>query len=165
MIQNQFIYTRHSIWPIPAVALSETWVCGRPIFEITSSIPVGGINVYLLWMLCVVQAEVFASGRSPTVCVSVWVWSWYLNNKEYLAQGALNYLNKSVCISILGYWNLHSKFRSFEITLCNPEIYILYLAGDVCWVSSFLSSNFHTEYKVRKNIGTLEVVKFNLWDY
>ena len=37
------------------VALSKVWVCGRSPAEIVGSNPVGGVDVCLSWVLCVVR--------------------------------------------------------------------------------------------------------------
>ena len=52
---------------------SKAWVCGRSLAGIVNSNPAGGAVVCLLRVLCVVQVEVSASGRSlvqrsPTEC-------------------------------------------------------------------------------------------------
>ena len=53
-------------------ARSEAWVCGRSLVGNAGSNRVGGIDVCLLWVLCVV-GQVSASGwslvqRNPTEC-------------------------------------------------------------------------------------------------
>jgi hypothetical protein len=58
---------------IPAAAQSKVWVCGHSLVGIAGSNPAGGMDVCLLWVLCVVIVEVSASGwslvqRSPTEC-------------------------------------------------------------------------------------------------
>jgi len=57
-------------------ARSKAWVCDRWLAGIAGSNPAGGLHVSLLQMLCVVQVEVYTSGRSfvqgsPTECVCV----------------------------------------------------------------------------------------------
>ena len=59
--------------PIPVAAPSQACVCGSSLAGIAGSIRVGDMDVCLLWVLCVCQVEVFASGwsfvqRSPTEC-------------------------------------------------------------------------------------------------
>jgi hypothetical protein len=54
-------------------ARSKAYVCGRSLAGIAGSNPAKGMDVCLLWMLRVVQAEASATGRSliqgrPTVC-------------------------------------------------------------------------------------------------
>jgi hypothetical protein len=39
---------------IPVAAWSKAWVCGRSLVAIVDSNPAGGIDVCLVWMLCVV---------------------------------------------------------------------------------------------------------------
>ena len=58
-------------------ARSKAWGCDRWLAEIAGSNPAGGLHVFLLQMLCVVQVEVYTSGRSfvqgsPTerVCIA-----------------------------------------------------------------------------------------------
>ena len=48
-------------------------VCGRSPAEIMDSNPTGGMDVHLLWVLCIVQLEVSATNsslvqKSPTDC-------------------------------------------------------------------------------------------------
>ena len=45
-----------TIWrPIPVAAYSKAWVCGCSRVGIVSSNPTGGMDVCLLWVLCVVR--------------------------------------------------------------------------------------------------------------
>ena len=65
---------------IPVVVRSMAWVCGRPLAGIACSNPAGGMDVCLLWMLCVVHEEDSATSwslvqRGTTGCVCVWMWS------------------------------------------------------------------------------------------
>ena len=48
--------------PIPVAARSRAWVCGRSVAGIAGSNPAGGVDVFLLRVLC--QVEVSATGRS-----------------------------------------------------------------------------------------------------
>jgi hypothetical protein len=41
--------------PIPVAGRSKAWVCGRSLAEITVSYLARGMNVCLLWVLCVVS--------------------------------------------------------------------------------------------------------------
>jgi hypothetical protein len=41
--------------PIPVAARSKAWVCGRSYTEIVGSNPAEGMDVCLLWVLCVVR--------------------------------------------------------------------------------------------------------------
>jgi len=50
-----FSMINRSIMPIPVVARSKTRVCGRSPAEIVGSNPTGGMDVCLLWVLCVVR--------------------------------------------------------------------------------------------------------------
>ena len=74
----------------PVAARSMAWVCGRSLAWIAGSNPAGGMDVCLLWVLCVVRyrsllgADHLSRGVLPSVCVS-WVWSWSLDNVEALA--------------------------------------------------------------------------------
>jgi hypothetical protein len=64
--------------PIPVVAPSKAWVCGRALAGVMGSNPTGGMDVYLVQCLCC-QVELSATDRSlvqrsPTdccVCLSV----------------------------------------------------------------------------------------------
>ena len=40
--------------PIPVAVRSKAWVCGHSLAGIAGSNPAGGMDVCLLWMLCVV---------------------------------------------------------------------------------------------------------------
>jgi hypothetical protein len=40
--------------PISVAARSKAWVCGRSLAVIAGSNPSGGMDVSLLWLLCVV---------------------------------------------------------------------------------------------------------------
>jgi hypothetical protein len=41
--------------PIPVAVQSKTWVYGRSLTRIVGSNPTGGMDVCLLWVLCVVR--------------------------------------------------------------------------------------------------------------
>jgi hypothetical protein len=41
--------------PIPVAARPKAWVCGRSLTRIVGSNPAGGMDVCLLWVLCVVR--------------------------------------------------------------------------------------------------------------
>jgi len=41
--------------PIAVTARSKAWVCGRSLAGIMVSDPAGGMDVFLLWVLCVVM--------------------------------------------------------------------------------------------------------------
>ena len=47
-------YKSNSCLLIPVAVRSKAWVCGRSLVEIVDSNPAGGIDVCLVWMLCVV---------------------------------------------------------------------------------------------------------------
>jgi len=49
--------------PVPVAARSKTWVCGRSLAAIAGSNPTGGMNVCVLWVLCVVRS--FCEGPIP----------------------------------------------------------------------------------------------------
>jgi hypothetical protein len=64
--------------PTPAAVRSTAWVCGRSIAEIVGSNPARGMDVCLLWVLCVVRqrslrrADHSSRGVLPSVvCLSV----------------------------------------------------------------------------------------------
>jgi hypothetical protein len=44
-----------ALLPIPVAARSKTWVCGRSLAGIAGSNASGGMDVCLLWVLCVVR--------------------------------------------------------------------------------------------------------------
>jgi hypothetical protein len=70
-------------------AQSKVWIRGRSLARIAGSNPAGGMDVCLLWMLCVVQVGVSATGcslvqESPTECgVSLSV-IWHNTNPLHL---------------------------------------------------------------------------------
>jgi hypothetical protein len=51
---KEYLWTL-SVMPIPMAARSTAWVCGRSLAGIVGSNPAGGMDVCLLWMLCVVR--------------------------------------------------------------------------------------------------------------
>ena len=53
-----------SLKSIPMAARPKAWVCERWLPRIVGSSPARGMHVFLLQMLCVVQVEVYSSGRS-----------------------------------------------------------------------------------------------------
>ena len=63
---------------ISVVVRSMPWVCGRSLPGIVGSNPAGGMDVYLLWVLCVVRYRVLRQADHKTraappimVCLSV----------------------------------------------------------------------------------------------
>jgi len=44
-----------NILPIPVIARSKAWAFGRSLARIVGSNPAGGMDVCLLWVLCVVR--------------------------------------------------------------------------------------------------------------
>ena len=70
-LDTQNVYT--SLMPIP---VAKAWVCVGSLTGIAGSISVGGMDVSLLSMLCVVKIQASArdqslAQRSPTECVRV----------------------------------------------------------------------------------------------
>ena len=72
----------------PAAARSEVWVCSRSLAGIVGSNPAGGMDVCLLWLLCVVSygslRRADHSSREvllSVMCLSVWI----LDNVEAFA--------------------------------------------------------------------------------
>jgi hypothetical protein len=64
--------------PIQVAARYEAWICGRSPAEIAGSNPAGGMDVFLLWVLCVVRwrslrrADLSSRGGEwSVVCLSV----------------------------------------------------------------------------------------------
>jgi len=53
--QNPVLYVVMSANPIPVAAQSKACVCGRSIAGFVGYNPAGGMDVCLLWMLCVVR--------------------------------------------------------------------------------------------------------------
>jgi hypothetical protein len=75
-------------------ARSKAWVCGRSLAGIAGSNRAGGMDVCLLWVLCVVRywsprrADHSSRGVLPSV-VCLTVWSWSLDSEEALAHWGL----------------------------------------------------------------------------
>jgi len=81
-----FYWVESTQKPIPVVARSKAWVCGRSLAGIAGSNPVGGFSAFLLWVVCVVRD--FCDGSSHFVwdsyrvclcvclCVSLSVITW-----------------------------------------------------------------------------------------
>ena len=75
------IYIYYLTFRKPLAARSKAWVCCRSLAGIAGSNPAGGMDVCLLWMLCVVRqrslrrADPSSREVLPCVCVCVWVWS------------------------------------------------------------------------------------------
>jgi len=71
-------------------ARSEAWVCGRSPAGIVGSNPTGGMDVCLLWVLCIVmyrslrRADYSSRGVLPTVLRRC-VWSRNIVNEEAMA--------------------------------------------------------------------------------
>jgi hypothetical protein len=69
-------------------ARSTAWVCGRSLAGTVGSNPTGGMDVSLLYMLCVVRKRCLcrvdhsSRGVQPSVCVCLWVWYWSFGNEE-----------------------------------------------------------------------------------
>jgi len=80
---------KHSIYKvkqIPVVVCSKAWVCSCSCAGIAGSNPAEGMEVCLLWVLCVVTPGHSLVQRNPTECgVFNWVWSWSLKNGDVLA--------------------------------------------------------------------------------
>ena len=71
--------------PIPAAARSKAWVNGSSCAGIAGSKPAGGMDVRLLWVLCVVYDGPIIRPEKSYRVWCVWVWSWGLDNEEALA--------------------------------------------------------------------------------
>ena len=41
--------------PVPVAACSKAWICGRSLAGIACSKTVEGMDVFILWVLCVVR--------------------------------------------------------------------------------------------------------------
>jgi hypothetical protein len=67
--QLKILYT--CFMPVPVAVLSKAWVCGRSPAEIVGSNPAAGMDVRLLWVLCVrwrFLRQANHSSRNPTDC-------------------------------------------------------------------------------------------------
>ena len=74
--------TKLSRLPVSGAARSKAWVCGRPFSGIAGSNLVEGMDVCLLWVLCV-GLITHAEESYRVVCVCVWLCS--LDNEEVQA--------------------------------------------------------------------------------
>jgi len=88
--------------PIPKAARSKMWVCGRSPAEIVGSNPAGGMEVCLLWVLCVVTQRTLrrADHSSRGVLSNVmrrYLWSRNLMNEEDMARVGPQ-RHKEICI-------------------------------------------------------------------
>jgi len=53
VLENYIIPAPKQTPPIPAAVRSKAWVCDRSLAGIVGSNPAGGMDVCLLWVLCV----------------------------------------------------------------------------------------------------------------
>jgi len=99
--------------PVPVAAQSEVWVCGLSPAQIVGSNPTGGMDVCLLWMLCVVRekelrrADYSSRGVLPNVerpCV----WSRSLRKEEAVARVGSQELRGNTD------WQFESKPSEYE---------------------------------------------------
>ena len=80
-----FIFTFTTVVPVPVVARSKAWVCGRSSVEIVGSNPIGGMDVfYECCVLSLRRAYRSCRGVQPSV-VRRCVWSRNLVKEEALA--------------------------------------------------------------------------------
>jgi hypothetical protein len=104
--------------PISVATRAKGWVCGRSIAGIEGSNPAGGMDVCLLWVLCVVrQRSVRRADHSsgvvlPTVA-SRFVWSRNLKNEEDLTRFG------RVCHRIK---NIYYSFSLGSFSFMLPEV-------------------------------------------
>jgi hypothetical protein len=73
-------------WADPVAARSKACVCGHSLAEIAGSNSPEGMDVCLLWVMCVVRLITRPEESYQVWCV--WVWSWSIDNEEVLAIGA-----------------------------------------------------------------------------
>jgi len=95
------IYT----YPVPVAARSKALVCGSSPTEIVVSNPTGGMDVCLLWVLCVERERSLrrADHSSRGVLLAVMrrcVWSRNLKNEEAMARVGLQHHRKYIYIYI-----------------------------------------------------------------
>ena len=90
--------------PVPVGARSKTKVCGRSSAEIVCSNPTEGMDVSLLWVLCVVrQRSLWRADHSyrgvllTVVCRCVW--SRNLVNEEAMAHWGDCHAKNKLCVS------------------------------------------------------------------
>jgi len=80
--------------PIPVDAPFKALVCGSSFGGIVGSNPVGGMDVCLLWVLCVdrlgVSVGLITCPEGAYWLWYVWVWSWSLDNEEAMAHKGLS---------------------------------------------------------------------------
>ena len=52
---ENILFDANLVMPVPVAVRSKAWVFGRSPAEIVGSNPTGGMDVFLLWVLCVVR--------------------------------------------------------------------------------------------------------------
>jgi hypothetical protein len=112
--------------PIPVVTRSQAWVCGRSLAGIVSSNPTGGIDIRLLWVLCVVcwclcVGPITRPEESYRVWC-VWVWSWIIDNDEALARWRLLRHGKRIIIEMCAFLGIYviSSVKSVQNVAGEP---------------------------------------------
>jgi hypothetical protein len=109
---------RHTV-PIPVAVRSKAKVCGRSPAEILGSNPTGGMDVCLLWVLCVVRYRSLRradhSSRGVLTVVRRCVWSRNIKNEEAMTRVESQRHEKQKMTS-------HSKIA--QLNLLAPEFYI-----------------------------------------
>ena len=86
-----YYYYYYYYWPIPVPKRSNAQVCGCRLTGIAGSNPAEGVDVCLLWVLCVVRwrslrrADPSSRGVLPTV-MRRYVWSRNLKKKEVVSR-------------------------------------------------------------------------------
>jgi hypothetical protein len=88
--------------PIQMAAPFRLWVCGHSLAGIAGLNPIGGMDICLLWILCVfsgrgVCVRLITRARVSYRVWCVWVWSWSL--VETLALWGLSSLKKTKLVS------------------------------------------------------------------
>jgi hypothetical protein len=132
--------------PVPEAARSKAWVCGRSPAEILGSNTTGGMDVCLLWVLCVVRQRSLdglihsSRGVLPTV-VRRRVRSRNLVNEEALAHwGLLRQIKKIQLLTRAGLWKsseVNKKF-SYSDRLANSSLKALLFLSQIAVILAWL---------------------------
>jgi hypothetical protein len=72
--KNWNFYTLNFGLPIPLAALPKAWVCGRSLAGIVDSNPTGGMDVCLLWVLCMLSGRCLCDNLITHPGESYWLW-------------------------------------------------------------------------------------------
>jgi hypothetical protein len=102
---------------IPVTVRSKAWVCGRSPAEIVGSNLTGGVDVCLLWVLCVVRwrslrrADQSSRGVLPTLARRC-LWSGNLVTEEAMARvGPQRQIKTKICADYKIFYFYNMKYK------------------------------------------------------